>query len=182
MRSLWLWLRALLLRRRVEGEMRREMELHVELETEANMRRGMSEADAQRAALIAFGGVGKAEEAVRDERRTRTLEIVAGDIRYAVRGFARRPVFAIVITALLALGIGANTALFGVVYEQLIAPLPFADGNRMVRLEATGAQGTLLLPVAPEFAEAWRHSASKPLCSALCSASLYFPCAARSCH
>jgi len=139
--------------------MRREMELHVELETEANMRRGMSEADAQRAALIAFGGVGKAEEAVRDERRTRTLEIVAGDIRYAVRGFARRPVFAIVITALLALGIGANTALFGVVYEQLIAPLPFADGNRMVRLEATGAQGTLLLPVAPEFAEAWRHSA-----------------------
>jgi len=158
MRALWLWLRAVFLRRRVEHEMRREMQAHIELETEANIRRGMPEAEARRAALVAFGGVVKAEEAVRDERRTRLLEIVAGDVRYAMRGFARRPGFATVIVALLALGIGANTALFGVVYQQLISPLPFKDGNRMVHLEATGAQGTILLPVAPELREAWRGS------------------------
>ena len=159
MRSVWLWLRAVFLRRSVEREMQREMQLHLDLETEANIRRGMSPADARRSALVAFGGVVKAQEAVRDERRTRTLEIVANDVRYALRGFARRPAYAAIIVALLALGIGANTALFGVMYQQLIAPLPFKDGNRMVHLQATGAQGTILLPVAPEFAESWRHSA-----------------------
>lgn len=158
MRSLWLWLRALFLRRRVEHEMRREMQIHLEFEIEANVRRGMSDADARRAALLAFGGVAKAEEAVRDERRTRMLEIIAGDLRYALRGLARRPFFTGVVVALLALGIGANTALFGIMYQQLIAPLPFKDGNRMVHLQATGAQGTILLPIAPEFADAWSHS------------------------
>jgi len=158
MRALWLWLRAMFSRRQVERDMRREMQLHLDMETEANIRRGMSPTDARRAALLAFGGVAKAEEAVRDERRTRTLEVIGGDIRYAMRGFARRRIFAAVIVGLLALGIGADTALFGVLYQQLIAPLPFKDGNRMVHLEATGAQGTILLSVAPEFSDAWRHS------------------------
>jgi len=158
MRPFRLWLRALFLRRHVEHEMRREMQLHLQLETEANLRRGMSESEARRAALIAFGGIGKAEEAVRDERLTRTLEIVVGDVRYAIRGFARRPLFASVIITLLAVGIGANTALFGVVYQQLISPLPFKDGSRMVHLQSTGAQGTIQLPIAPGLQEAWARS------------------------
>ncbi len=159
MRPLWLWLRAIFRRDSVEHDMRREMQLHLDFETEANLRRGMTPDDARRAALLAFGGVVKAEEAVRDERRTRILEIIAGDVRYALRGFARRPAYAGVIIALLALGIGANTALFGVVYQQLIAPLPFKNGHRMVHLEATGAQGTILIPVAAELTDTRAKSA-----------------------
>jgi len=75
-----LWLRALFRRGRVESEMEREMRLHLELEIEHNMRQGMSPANARRAALVSFGGVETAKEAVRDERGTQWLDHALTDI------------------------------------------------------------------------------------------------------
>jgi predicted permease len=159
MRAIWLWFRALVLRRNVEDEMQKEMRLHLEMETEENIRRGMTPGEARRRALVAFGGIQKAQEEVRDERGTRWLEAIADDTRYALRNFVRQPGYAIVVALLLALGIGGNTALFSILYRQLISPLPFKDGNRMVRLWATGGQGTILLPVDEDLANEWRRAA-----------------------
>lgn len=89
--------------------MRLEMQLHLDLETEANTRRGLSHAEARRLALVAFGGVVNAEEAVRDERGTRIIEQFAADVQYALRGARRHPVYAAAIAGLVALGVGSNT-------------------------------------------------------------------------
>lgn len=142
----------------MEDEMRREMRHHLEMEIAEQVRRGMSEDEARRTALLAFGGVTNAEESVRDERRTRVIENLLSDIRYALRGFARQPGYAVVVVVLLALGIGGNTALFSVVYHELIAPLPFADGDRMVELDQTGGQGTFRLGVDLSMAETWQRT------------------------
>ena len=109
----------------------------LELEIENNFRHGMAPADARRAAMIAFGGLERAKENVRDERLTRWLEDVSGDLRFALRGFRRQPTFAVGVIALIALGIGPNAAIFSIVNHLLIAPLPFRDGGRMVTLNAT---------------------------------------------
>ena len=129
--------RALFDRARVESEMEKEMRLHLEMEAEANIRRGMSPADARRAALIAFGGVEKSKEATRDERSTHWLEGLGGDLRFAFRGMRKQPVFTVVVLALLALGTGANAAIFSLLDEKILRPFPFADGARMVELLAT---------------------------------------------
>ena len=138
-----MWLRALLARRRVESEMEKEMRFHVELETQHNVERGMSPGDARRSAMLAFGGVERAKESVRDERLTRWLEELAGDFRLALRGFRRQPAYTIAIITLIALGIGPNAAIFSVVNHTLLSPLPFRDGNRMVLLVGTAGGGRI---------------------------------------
>jgi predicted permease len=132
-----LWLRALFARTRVESEMEKEMRLHLELETRHNIELGMSASEARRAAMIAFGGVERAKESVRDERLTRWVEEIAADFRLALRGFIRQPAYTVGVIGLIALGIGPNAAIFSVVNHVLLSPLPFRDGSRMVALEAT---------------------------------------------
>ncbi len=138
-----LWLRALLTRKKVESDMEKEMRLHVELETQYNVERGMSRAEARRAAMIAFGGVERAKESVRDERLTRWIEELAGDFKLALRGFKRQPAYTIGIITLIALGIGPNAAIFSIVNHTLLSPLPFRDGNRMVHLVGTAGGGRI---------------------------------------
>ena len=157
--SVRLWFRALFTRARVESEMEKEMRLHLELETENNIRLGMAPADARRAALIAFGGVERAKENVRDERLTRWLEQIGGDLRLALRGFRRAPAFAIGVIALIALGIGPNAAIFSIVNHLLIAPLPFRDGNRMVTLNATYGGHRIIEQRTRADVELWRARA-----------------------
>jgi putative ABC transport system permease protein len=154
-----LWLRALFRRRRVESELERELRLHLELETEENVRRGMTPAEARRRALVAFGGVEQTKEAVRDERETRWLDELLADVRYSLRGFRRQPSFTATAALLLALGIGANVAVFSVVHRLILHPLPFRDGNRMVELEATAGGGATFPGVRQEFVDVWRARA-----------------------
>lgn len=138
-----LWMRALFSRASVESEMEREMRLHVEFETQHNIEQGVSPAEARRAAMIAFGGVERAKESVRDERLTRWIEELAGDFKLAVRGFKRQPAYTFGIITLIALGIGPNAAIFSIVNHTLLSPLPFRDGNRMVHLVGTAGGGRI---------------------------------------
>lgn len=149
-------LRAAFDRRGVEWAMDKEMRLHLEMETEENIRRGMSAADARRAAMLAFGGVEKAKEFTRDERSTRWLEDLASDVHLAVRGMRTNKAFTIAVVLLLALGTGANTAIFSLVNQVMLNPLPFPGGDRMYSLRVTANKREVLLPAEQPFVDRWR--------------------------
>ena len=123
--------RALVRRRDDEREMDEEMRFHLDMETRALERAGLPPEAARRRALRAFGGVERYKEEVRDERGTRPLDDLAHDVRVAWRALRRRPAFTAVAALTLALGIGATTALFGVVKSVLLTPLPYADPARV---------------------------------------------------
>jgi putative ABC transport system permease protein len=137
---------------RADDDLREELEMHVEMETEENIRRGMAPDEARRKALLASGGLTQAMEAVHDQRTLPWLESIASDVKYALRGLRRSPAFAIVVVLTLALGIGANTAIFSVVRGVLLKPLPHRDGDRLVYLRQSrdGPGGTNLSFSVPE--------------------------------
>jgi predicted permease len=119
---------------RIESEMERELAFHVEHETQENIRRGMSSSEARRKALVDFGGVEQFKEECRDVKRTRVIENLWHDARYGARLLTRNKGFTIIAVMTLALGIGANTAIFSVIYGVLLRPLPFENGDRLTVL------------------------------------------------
>jgi predicted permease len=126
---------------RKERELDEELAFHIEKETEENLRRGMAPEAARRAALVRFGGVAKTKDESREASRAVLFETVLQDMRYGLRSLRKNPGYAAAAILTLALGIGANTAIFSVVHGVLLQSLPYGAGDRLVRLrvDAPGA-------------------------------------------
>jgi putative ABC transport system permease protein len=117
-----------------DEDLREEMEAHLAMETAEYVRRGMSLKEARRKALLSAGGLTQGADAVRDQRGLPMISTFAADVRYAVRGLRLNPGFSTVVVLTLALGIGANTAIFSVVRGVLLKPLPHQEGERLLYL------------------------------------------------
>src|SRR6185312_16097785 len=131
--------RALFSRATLEQELDEELRFHIEREAEKYRRHGMSRAEAARRARLAFGGVEQTKEASRDTRGTARIESVVRDLRYAMRSLRSRPAFTLTVIATLALGIGANTAIFTLVVALLLRPLPVSHPEQLVIVSDPGA-------------------------------------------
>src|SRR6187401_3243460 len=127
---------------RSERELSAEIESHIQLHADDNVRAGMTPAEARRRALIALGGVEGTKEAYRDRRGLPAFESLVRDLRYGARTLIKSPGFAIAGIVILGLGIGANTAIFTVVNAVVLRPLPFPEADRIVRLWHTPPQST----------------------------------------
>jgi putative ABC transport system permease protein len=125
-------LRSLFQRSRVEAELAAELRFHLDQQIEENIASGMSPDEARQAALRAFGGVAQIQERCREMRGNRWIEQLIQDLGYAVRTFRRSPTFTLVAVLSLALGIGANTAIFSLIHALLLRSLPVHDPARLV--------------------------------------------------
>jgi predicted permease len=121
----------------VEAELEREINAHLALLEDDFLARGVSADEARLAARRAYGGVEQAKQMHRDERSILWLEQLSRDIRYAVRQFLKSPGFAITVILTIALGIGANTAIFTLVHSILMKSLPVGDAKSLYRVGDT---------------------------------------------
>lgn len=131
-RQVRLRFRSLMRRSSVERELDKEIAFHIEEQVAEYRSQGMSEAEAHTAARRVFGGVTSIEERCRDERRVSWLDDFIQDSRFAIRSFGKARAFTTVAAATLALGIGANTAIFSLAYSILFRPLPYPNPERLV--------------------------------------------------
>jgi predicted permease len=128
---------------RRDAELEEELRLHLELATEDERRRANSGDDARRAAAIRSGGIAQAMEAVRDQRGLPWLDDLVRDLRYGLRALRRNRMFASVAVLTLALGIGANTAIFSLADAVLLRTLPVSHPRDLVVLRQRGPNGDI---------------------------------------
>src|SRR5246127_2431782 len=144
--------------RRDDKRLREEMQEHIALQTEENLRAGMNAEEARRQAVMKFGGAGTVREDYHAEQGLPVFENLLQDSRFAIRMLAKSPGFAAIAILTMALGIGATTAIFSLVDATLLHPLPFPHPEELVRIEddLPGAGATDAGVSIPEFKDLQR--------------------------
>jgi hypothetical protein len=157
MRAWLLRLGGVFTRKNAEREFADELESHLQMHTEDNVRRGMRPEEARRDALIHLGGLENSKQGVRDRTGLPMLENFLQDMRFGTRMLRKNPGFTAAAVLTLALGIGANSAIFSVVNAVLLRPLPYRNPERLVWIWATDERRGTVEDVAtyPNF-EDWR--------------------------
>jgi putative ABC transport system permease protein len=123
----------------IDRELSEELQFHFDRQVQANVERGMTPAEAKRAAAIAIGNLEPIHEAARDGRSGAWMRQFGRDLSYGVRLLRKAPGFSGAAIAIVALGVGAVTAIFSVVYGVALKPLPFREPERLVNIYSTGA-------------------------------------------
>ena len=142
MRQLRAWLlrfKGVFLKGTRERDFADEIESHLQLHIDDNIRAGMSPQEARRVAVMKLGGVDQAKEAYRDRTTIPFLEGVVQDLRFALRQLRRNPAVTVAAVLTLATAIGANTAIFSVVNAVLLRPLPYPNSDRVVNISTTSS-------------------------------------------
>jgi putative ABC transport system permease protein len=154
LRRTWSRLLGSLLRRQRDGDLADELDSHIHLMADDQIRRGVPTDEAYRTARLRFGSVESTKESYRDQRGLPVLDVIARDLRYACGQMRRNPGFATVAILSLAIGIGANTAIFSLVNAVLLRPLAFTDPERVFWVRESSAQFSSM-PINPMHALAW---------------------------
>lgn len=143
LRDLYIRARSLFRRGTVEGELDDELGFHLDRQIEKYMRSGLPHDQASRRARLEFGGLDQVRQVCREARGVTLVETLGQDVRYAIRGFRRNPLFSIAVVLTLMLGIGSTSAVFSVVDKILFRPLPYRDSDRLVSVG-------LVAPIEPQ--------------------------------
>ncbi len=128
------WWKSLFRKRVLDAQLTSEVRFHVDELTDANIAAGMSPEEARRRAVLEFGGGEQIKEELRDVHRVRVIESAIANLKSAFRFIRKSPSFSAVIIVTLALGIGANSAVFSAIDAILLRPLPFPDGDQLMEI------------------------------------------------
>jgi predicted permease len=136
-----MWIRSLVRGRGLDDDVDEELRDYLARETEANLARGMSPADAERAARLTLGGLPQQKEVCRDARGLRWLQEAGQDARYAWRTYRKSPAFTTTALLTVSLAIGSNTAIFSLVNALFLRELPVSDPGALVKLQTVPRDG-----------------------------------------